>query len=61
MAQEIAKNAIKDARLARTRKPEVEILRKPHKRTRSNRLSIHFNAIYMFKKLQFIHTVKGYG
>ena len=31
LAQDIAKKAIKDARLARTRKPEVEIWRKPHK------------------------------
>jgi len=38
--QKVAKKAIKDARLPRTQKPEVEIWRKPHKRTCSTRLPI---------------------
>ena len=46
LAQDIAKIAIKDARLARTRKPQVEIWRKPHKRTRITRLLFDFKTIY---------------
>jgi len=38
--------ATNDARLAPTRKPEVEIWRKPHKQTRSTRLPFDFNTIY---------------
>jgi len=36
----------KRPRLARTRKPEIEIWQKPHKRTPSTRLPFDFNTIY---------------